>query len=416
MTGAPVPLSVDGMTLLSNLQRLGKVGRGPAGAVSRVAFTEDFLLGRDIVAQMMAEAGMQTWVDEAGNLFGRFGEATAGTPGSPVVMVGSHLDTVPEGGLLDGAYGVLAGIAAVAALAEVAAQPAQRVVVAGFCNEEGAFGTAGVTGSRAVAGLLSADELSRPDITGTTLAQRNASVAGPCSARWPHGSLSAYLEAHIEQGPVLEAEGLRLGVVSAITGRALVNITVHGVQGHAGTTSMELRADALTGAAEVVLIMEELARGGSVRVATTGAVKCEPGARNIVPGKVRLSAEMRDSDLKRLLDAVSVLGSRAHDICERRGLRFEADLVDIVKPTPTAPELQAALHRAASQLGEKARDMDSGAGHDAQSLAHIAPVGMVFVPSMSGASHCKEEASEPEDLVLGVQVLANALYDLAVPG
>jgi hydantoinase/carbamoylase family amidase len=412
---APWPTAL-GLRLLDDLETLGRIGRSAGGGVSRVAFTPEFMAGRQLVEARMAEEGLTTWVDSAGNLFGRFGQGRP-SAGDRVLLVGSHLDTVPDGGLFDGLYGVLAGLAAVSWL--VANHPEQggRVALVGFCNEEGAFGTAGMTGSRALSGALAPDELGRYDEAGALLADRLAGVAtGDIgSSRWDARSLAGYLEVHVEQGPVLEAQQVPLGVVGAITGRVLFDITVRGAQGHAGATPMALRADALAAAAEAILAVEKLGRSDAVRVATVGSAQCRPGSRNVIAGAVTLVGELRDSSSKRMAEGTEVLRAQLAQLATRRGVAIELVVTGVVEPTSADPALKAALIRAAARLDQPTLDIDSGAGHDAQAVSHLTPVGMLFVPSRAGVSHCPEEWSSPDDLVLGARVLAEALVDLTSP-
>jgi hydantoinase/carbamoylase family amidase len=411
------PWPVDfGARLLDDLEAIGKVGRSQSGGVSRVAFTPEFIAGRDLVRDRMAEEGLTTWVDGAGNLFGRLGRSRPG-PGEKVLLVGSHLDTVPEGGLLDGLYGVLAGLAAVAWLAKTHPEQADRVVLVGFCNEEGAFGTAGMTGSRALSGAVRREELRRADDEGVLLAERLASVAveGIESSGWAASSLAGYLELHIEQGPVLASQQVPLGIVGAITGRCLFDIIVLGTQGHAGTTPMSGRSDSLAAASEVVLAIEQLGRSGTVRVATTGAVQCLPGSRNVIPGEVTLACEVRDSASENMAEATEILRAQLIGLARKRGVTVDLVITDVVEPTFSDPTLTAALARAAARLGHSTLELDSGAGHDAQAVSRLTPTAMLFVPSRGGASHCRDEWTSPQDLALGARMLTEALAELTSP-
>jgi hydantoinase/carbamoylase family amidase len=411
----PWPADI-GSRLLEDLDAVGLLGRSQTGGVSRVAFTPEFLAGRDLVRARMAEEGLTPWVDGAGNLFGRFGSSRPG-PGEKVLLVGSHLDTVPDGGLLDGLYGVLAGLAAVGWL--VRAHPAQAtfVTLVGFCNEEGAFGTAGMTGSRALSGTIGPEELRRKDEAGVALADRLSRVATEPveGCPWDASSLTGYLELHIEQGPVLESRQVPLGVVGTITGRSLFDIVVRGTQGHAGTTPMRGRSDALAAAAEVVLAIEHLGRSGQVRVATVGTVQCQPGSRNVIPGEVTLACELRDSSTDNMAEAIELLRTQLARLAADRSVTCELAVTSVVDPIASDPSLKAALVRAAARLGQSTLEIDSGAGHDAQAVSLLAPVAMLFVPSRTGASHCPDEWTSPEALALGARTLAEALAELTAP-
>ena len=317
----PWPTKIDAR-LFEDLEAVGRLGRSETGGVSRVAFTPEFLTGRDLVRARMADEGLTTWVDGAGNLFGRFGASRRRA--EKVLLVGSHLDTVLDGGLLDGLYGVLAGLAAVGWLARAHPEQAAFVTLVGFCNEEGAFGTAGMTGSRALSRAVGPEELLRADEEGVALADRLAGVATGAieNCTWDASSLAGYLELHIEQGPVLESEQVPLGVVGVITGRCLFDVVVRGTRGHAGTTPMSRRSDALAAAAEVVLAIEELGRAGKVRVATAGALQCHPGSRNVIPGEVTLACELRDSSSENMAEATELLRAQLAQLAGERGVTY----------------------------------------------------------------------------------------------
>jgi N-carbamoyl-L-amino-acid hydrolase len=407
------PVAVDDGRLLNELAQLGELGRGQDAAVSRVAFTPTFMAGRALVDQFMRASGLTTWTDAAGNLFGRSGVPRPG-PQQKVFMVGSHLDTVPDGGLLDGAYGVLAALAALRSLIELSPGRAERFVLVGFCNEEGAFGTAGMTGSRAVAGALGPEELARRDNEGVLLSERLAGVAGPGSslldAVWSREELAGYLELHIEQGAVLESLGAAVGVVTAITGRTSFDVEVTGAQGHAGTTPTDRRADALCAAAEVVLAVEALATVGQARVATIGGLTVTPNARNSVPGSARLLGELRDDTSVRMGEAIATLRRELAEVARRRSpTEVTMSVLDVVEPTPTDPGLRSAFVEAMARRSLPMVELTSGAGHDAQAMARLAPVAMLFVPSRAGVSHAAAEFTSPEQLVLGTEVLAGTL-------
>ncbi len=412
---APWPTTL-GLRLLADLETIGTVGRSADGAVNRVAFTPEFVAGRQLVEARMAEEGLTTWVDSAGNLFGRFGRGRPDA-GDRVLLVGSHLDTVPDGGLFDGLYGVVAGLAALSWLVANHPQQAGHVALVGFCNEEGAFGTTGMTGSRAMSGAVGPDELSRPDEEGARLVDRLAAVAtGDIgSSRWDAASLAGYLEVHVEQGPVLEAQQVPLGLVGTITGRVLFDISVRGTQAHAGATPMGLRADALAAAAEAILAVEKLGRSGTVRVATVGSAQCRPGSRNVIAGGVTLTGELRDSSGNKMAEGTEVLRAELANVASARGVAIELAVTGVVEPTLADPVLKQALARASARLGQATLDIDSGAGHDAQAVSDLTPIAMLFVPSRAGLSHCGGEWSNSEDLVLGAHVLAQALADLTSP-
>jgi N-carbamoyl-L-amino-acid hydrolase len=405
-TGTPL---VDGPTLLGRVEVLAGHGGTPEGGVTRESFDMAFVTARQLLGEWFAAAKLDVTVDAAGNLLG----CRPGRQPGPALLVGSHLDTVVDGGRLDGAYGILGGLSALEALATAGTVLDHPVVLAAFVNEEGAGGTPAMTGSRALAGLLGPADLVAQDELGRTIGELVGAIGGNphriSEAAWPSGSIGAYLELHIEQGPVLERHGDSIGVVTAITGRTLIDIEVQGEAVHAGTTPMQGRRDALVAAAHLVLVVEALAQSGEVRVATIGVLSVEPGSRNTVPGRVHLSAELRDEDAGRMARAVDLLREAAVKIVGSAGVGVHVEVVDVVAPCPTDEALTDDLAASATDLGIRCTRLSSGAGHDAQSFAGCCPIGMLFVPSIRGLSHAAGERTEPSDLVLGATVLALAI-------
>ncbi|WP_101790917.1 M20 family metallo-hydrolase [Nonomuraea indica] len=403
--------AIDGARLLGRLRRLAEIGADERGGVTRLGFSPEDLRGRDYVAEEAARAGLSARVDAAGNLIVR-GPRRGGRP---VLMMGSHLDTVRHGGPLDGAYGVLAGLEVLQQLAprETAMEP----VLVAFANEEGARFPCPFYGSLAVTGRLDrgADEIA--DERGVTLREALRACGGDPealeSARWRPGSIAAYLELHIEQGPHLETTGTTIGVVGGIVGRTVLDIEVRGQAGHAGTTPMKARADALAAAARVVLEVERLAGDdGRCAVATVGRLSVEPGVTNVIPGLVRMTAELRDGDRERLRAAEEELARRLAAV-EGSGVRVTAEVSDRIAPVPTDPVLCSVIAAEAGELGYSHCPIFSGAGHDAQIVAAVAPIGMIFVPSRNGVSHVPEEFTADAELVAGARVLLAAAWRCA---
>lgn len=403
-------LHVDGDRLVARLRALREIGATPRGGVTREAFDPLDLTARATVQRWMDQAGLDAEVDAAANLVGR-------RPGESGrwLATGSHLDTVVDGGWLDGAYGVVAGVEVASALA-TAAPLAHGLLVAAFANEEGARGTDGMTGSRAVVGQLDLAELARPDDSGASLAEWIETAGGDPSAigaaRWPLEHLDAFVEVHVEQGPVLEARGDVLGVVPAITGRQAVDLIVRGRPHHAGSTPMDLRRDALTAAAEAVLTVEALARDGGVRVATSGHLTVEPNVRNVVPGTVVVSAELRDADGSRLEAALGALRTSLDALADARCVTIEVIRGQLVPPTTCATAVVSGVESAAGASGLGWSALPSGAGHDAQILGQHVPSGMIFVPSIGGISHAPDEDTADEHLVAGAQALLDTIVHL----
>ncbi len=409
----PAGLYIDGARLLARLDQLAAIGAEPAGGVTRLAFSPEEVAAKQLIAGWLTEAGLTPSLDAAGNLVAiRAGDGSA----SARLATGSHVDSVVAAGPLDGAYGVIAAVEVAAALARSAMRLHHDLVFVAFSNEEGARGAPGFTGSLAVAGLLDAALLDSLDDLGVALVQRLRDGGGDPTAidtaAWSQPTLAAFVELHVEQGPLLDAAGERLGVVTSCPGRMIIDIELRGAANHAGTTPMDLRADALTAAAEIVLAVESLATSGAVQVGTTGLAHVEPGVRNVVPGLARLGIDLRDGDDSRLAAAVLRLQAEIEAISRRRGVAAVINSRQAVAAAACDPAVQEAISRVARERGFAARAMPSGAGHDAQIVAALGPVGMIFVPSSGGRSHCPEEATDPADLVLGAEILLSTLLEL----
>jgi len=403
--------ALDGDRLLRRLDELAHIGGVPGGGVTRLAYSPADVAARDLVASWMRQAGLEVIVDPACNLIGRSAPFDAS---QPAVVLGSHLDTVEAGGHLDGAYGVVAAIEVAAGL--VAARSCETVplVVVAFANEEGARGSLPFDGSRAVVGRP--NPLDSTDRDGRTLAERISAAGGNphalTEAAWPVGSVRSYLELHIEQGPVLEHQNVPIGVVAAITGRRNLDLTVHGAANHAGTTPMGLRRDALVAAAQIVLAVESVAAEQIIRVATTGALEVRPGVRNVVPGRVDLQADLRDVDDARLDAAVVRLRADIATIAASCEVEVICSEQAAVPAAPTDAALCDLIEAAAAAGGSASMRLPSGAGHDAQTMATVSPIGMIFVPSRDGISHSPLEHSSPTHLLAGADVLDRTVRHL----
>ncbi len=393
--------------LVQRLDELALVGADPAGGVSRLAFTAADVAGRELVAGWMTEAGLDVHVDAATNLIGRRDGTAAG---APAIVLGSHLDTVRRGGHLDGAYGVVAAVEVAATLG-----PLQHpLAVVAFANEEGTVDPPGFTGSRAIVaqpvdlGSAAGDFGDLAD----AVAGAGGDPAAIASAAWPAGSVAAFVELHIEQGPVLDAAGGSVAVVAAIVGRAVLDVMFTGAANHAGTTPMALRHDALTAAAELVVAVERLAVDGVVGVATTGWIAAIPNVRNVVPGAATIGVDVHDADDGRVEDAVVAIREAATAIAARRGLDVTIDEHNRMAAVPADPAVRSVLEHVVAARGLDVVTLPSGAGHDAQVMASIAPMGMLFVTSRDGVSHSPLEWTEPEHLDLGAALLADAVAEL----
>jgi allantoate deiminase len=387
-----------------------------AGGMTREVYTPTYAAALDRVAGWMEEVGLAVRLDAVGNLYGRW-EGTE--PGAPRVLTGSHVDTTLNAGRYDGVVGVLGAIEAVRLLRARGVTPRRPVELVAWAGEEPRFGT-GCVGSRAAAGALSRGDLDElRDRAGVSMAEalRGAGFDPDrlAEAELDPAGVHALVELHIEQGAVLEAAGDEIGVVTAIAAPHDFTLVLRGAATHAGATPMGLRRDALTGAAEVVLVVERLARASvsGTTVGTVGVVRARPGAINVVPGDVTLDVDVRDSDAAARAAVVEGILVAAREVAGDRGLGLE--VVPIVEDVPVAcaDEVVAAVEAAAAAAGARARRMISGAYHDAMILGARVPIGMIFVPSRNGISHHPDEFTASGDLDRGVRVLAGALERLA---
>jgi N-carbamoyl-L-amino-acid hydrolase len=399
--------------LESTIQELGRVGETPRGGLTRVALTDEDRVARDRMVEWLRAAGCRVTVDQMGNIFGQ----RPGAPGeAAAVMIGSHVDSVPTGGKYDGQLGVLCGLEVIRTLDDHGIRTRHPVTLVIFTNEEGARFQPAMIASGVMAGKIPLEyAYNVRDRDGVRLldALEKIGYTGPepCAPR----PMRAYLELHIEQGPVLEGAGLPVGVVEGIVSIAWSRVTLHGVQAHAGPTPMRARRDALVAAAEVVAAVRRLAHeiGGGC-VATVGRCEVAPGIPNAIPGRVQLSVDLRhpeDAGVDRALPTIDRIVAEA---AAREGVRHEVDHYWRVPRTNFHAEVVAAVERGAKAVvGDRYRRMLSGAGHDAQYMAAIGPTAMVFVPSKGGLSHCEEEYTSIEDIEPGANALLLAALDLA---
>lgn len=396
--------------LWKRLMELAEVGRQPSGGVTRMSFTPEERAAKDRVAAWMCEAGLTVREDAIGNLIGR---REGSQPDAPVVLVGSHLDSVPNGGNFDGPLGVLGAVEAVQTLAEEGISHTHPIEVIAFTDEEGARFRFGMIGSRALAGTLTQEHLQACDANGVSIAEAMRAVGfnpeNVHQAARTSGSVKAYLELHIEQGRVLEAANLAVGIVTGIAGPLWLRVRITGEAGHAGTTPMAMRKDALAAAAEVLQAVEALAVRQERTVATVGQLHVQPGGVNIIPGVVEFTLDLRDTD-EAVRDAVEQeIRAQAAIICKRRGVLLDITELQRVPPVACSPWLRTEMAAAAGELGLETQSLPSGAGHDGMQLAGLCPIGMLFVRSKNGISHQPEEWSSPEDCAAGVEVLYRTL-------
>lgn len=378
--------------------------------------TPAHMAAQEAVAGWMEAAGMSVRRDAAMNLIGRY---EGNVPGARALMIGSHLDSVRDGGRYDGPLGIMLGIECVAALCGQGRRLSYPVEIYAFGDEEGSRFPAAMLTSRAVAGILNADALEIDDADGVSLAQALAAVrtaasrdkdgkdaADYLSARRAADSVGAYVEAHIEQGPVLEAEGLAVGTVTGIAAQLRYAVAVQGRAGHAGTTAMRLRRDALAGAAAMVLAVERVAQDrASDVVATVGAIEARPGAANVIPGEVRFTIDVRSGEAARRDAAAAEILEQLREISASRGLGLTMDLVHDLPASPCDPQLMDLMDAALAVAGQPARRLVSGAGHDAMNIAALCPTAMLFIRCREGISHNPAEHVDLDDAEAAFQVM-----------
>ncbi len=395
------------------LDELYQIGAEPGGGAYRPLYGTAWAKAGELVERWMKSVGLETRWDPVGNLWGRL----EGRDKANVIVTGSHIDTVRHGGRLDGALGIVAGLTAIEALMKARGKPKRPLEVVAICEEEGSRFATNFWGSRAIVGSVGRDEPDRiTDPAGVTIAQamRERDLDPARIATAARDDLDTFLELHIEQGAVLESARQQLAVVSAIVGTAHLAVTVGGRADHAGTTPMAFRRDALAGAAAMIQAVESIARSlGSPAVATVGKLRAEPDQINVVPGRVVFTIDLRHSDLGARRALEERIRSLCRTIASERGLELDIRVLQERPPVRMDPELRALLARAAKDAGVTAVELVSGAGHDAQILAARCKVGMLFVPSVGGRSHCPEEHTDPGHLELGARVLVRALELLA---
>lgn len=382
---------------------LSKFGTNPEGGVSRVAFSDADIAGREYITKLMQEAGLTVRLDTAANIIGR----REGTdPKLPAILIGSHIDSVPGGGNYDGDVGVLGAIEVAQLLRERGVRLRHPLEVVSFTDEEG-----GLIGSLAMTGRLEPAALDVMTHSGKTIRDGIRAVGGDPDrirdAQRERGDLAAFVELHIEQGAILDEADIDVGVVEGIVGIRWWDVTIQGFANHAGTTPMNRRRDALLSAAEFVQAVNRVATSTPGRqVATVGRIRAEPGAPNVIPGKVVLSLEIRDLDAAKIQKVHAAVRGEADRIAKAHDTPFTFDDVKVSsEPAPTDVRMRRIIAAAAQSLGLTHKVMPSGAGHDAQDMTHLAPTGMIFVPSRDGISHSPKEYTSPQDMANGANVL-----------
>jgi N-carbamoyl-L-amino-acid hydrolase len=397
---------VQGPRIHQHLQALSEFGKNPQGGVSRVAYSEADLQARQYAMRLMREAGLEVNIDLAGNIVGR----RAGSDASlKPLLIGSHIDSVPEGGNYDGDVGSMAAIEVAQSLREQGIQLRHPLEVVIFQNEEG-----GTVGSQAIGSGLDDKLLNLVSQSGKTIRAGIGAVGGDpgrlAEAVRKPGSISGYFELHIEQGGILEQEKINIGVVEGIVGILHSDVSIDGFANHAGTTPMNQRHDTLLSAARFIEKVNQIVTGiPGKQVGTVGWIRVQPGAYNVIPGKTVLGLELRDLDQSRIDDMFSRIRAEAARIGSLNETRFNFTDPIITRPALTDKRFQAMVEGSAHQLGLSTKLMPSGAGHDAQEIAHLGPVGMIFIPSVGGISHSPKEYSRPQDIENGANVLLGSV-------
>ena len=399
---------VDRERLASRLEAVARLGATPEGAF-RTAGSDADLAAREAFAGWLEEAGLEVRTDLAGNLIGRLAGAD---PALPPLLTGSHLDSVPAGGDFDGVAGSIASLEAAAAIAASGTPLRHPLEVAVFFNEEN-----GKTGSRALAGEVTPDEMDLPVYGGLTLGQALARVGGSpervTEAALEPGHYAGFLELHIEQGPTLATEGIEIGVVQGIVGIRRFRVRVSGFANHAGTTAMGIRRDALVTAGRfLVAVHEETQAWPGRQVATVGRIEAHPGAANVIPGAVDLSLEIRDLEMERIEALYQRFQELGRELARRNQTEISFEPYYLSRAAPCDPGFMDTVEAAAEGLGFSNLRLPSGAGHDAQSIAVLAPIGMLFVPSRDGISHSPREFTSVADVTNGTRVLLESLRRL----
>jgi len=404
-------LNLDGATLLGQLRELGEVGAyKTVGGRTRIALTDDEKAGRDLVVKWMRELDLDVRIDRIGNIFGTLRSETDDGSQAPLMM-GSHIDTVKNAGALDGCYGVLAGLAVARAFRQAGVKPERSITIGAFTNEEGVRYQPDMMGSLVYAGGLPVEEaLATIGTDGTRLGEelQRIGYAGDLEPGviFPH----EYLELHIEQGPVLEAENKQIGVVVNLQGISWQQVAIQGNANHAGTTPMNLRHDAGWVASSIVTFLRSLANASNgTTLATVGSFRVEPDLINVIPRRATLTVDLRDPNEQRLVAAEQALVQFLKDVAEQEGVKITTEQLVRFEPVVFDAALAAEIEASAQRFGFTHRRMTSGAGHDAQMIARIAPSAMIFVPSRGGVSHNPREHTDDEQLINGAEVLLDVV-------
>ncbi len=404
-------LRINPDRLMGRLDRLAEIGRTDDGSCCRLALTDEDRAGRDLVSGWMRELGLEVKVDRIGNIFG----LRRGTEDGPPVMTGSHIDTVRTGGKYDGNFGVLSGLEVVQVLNEAGLATRRPLCVAIFTDEEGARFHPDMAGSLVYAGGLTVEELyATRGIDGKLFRDELQRIGYLGDAPVPLYKPRAYVELHIEQGPVLDIEGITIGAVENLQGISWTEVLITGQSNHAGTTPMRLRHDAGYCASEIGAFTRRIARElGGNQVGTVGSITLHPNLVNVIAARARVTVDLRNTDDTVLKVAEARLAAFLDELARAEGVKVETRSLARFAPVIFDKEVAGLIARTAQRLGHSCRPMTSGAGHDAQMIARICPTAMIFVPSVKGISHNPAEHTDPAHLAAGADVLLHTLLELA---
>lgn len=396
--------------LEARIKALSQFGKNADGGVDRVAYSEADKAGREHIIKELKALGLMVRVDAAANIIAR----RAGSDNSlKPILFGSHIDSVPGGGNYDGPTGVMAAMEAVQLLNEAKYTTKRPLDLVIFSNEEG-----GLVGSLAMTGKLKPEALTVVNASGRSIGEGTNYIGGDVSkidsAKVTPGTYEAFIELHIEQGAFLDQEGLDIGVVEGIVGIGWWDVTIEGYANHGGTTQMNNRRDAMVSAAELTLAINKIALEMEGRqVATVGRIQAFPGAPNVIPGRVVMSLEIRDLEQAKIDQVFAAIEQAAADIAAAKNTPISFEYLDVAsEPAPTDPRMRKIIEKATQKMGYSYMYMPSGAGHDAQDMVHLAPTGMIFVPSVGGVSHSPNEYTTPEAMAKGADVLVHTILDI----
>lgn len=411
-------LTIHSDRLQKRIQELAQIGKIGETGVCRLALSAEDRAGVDLVRSWMEEAGLQTRVDDFGNLIGRL---NGRNPDIPILMVGSHIDSQPYGGQFDGVIGVLGALEVVQTMREQSLVPEQSIEVIAFCDEEGCRFQKGLFGSRGILNRLEPGELERTDKNGVT--RRQALIEFGCDpdalegSVYPEGSIGAFLELHIEQGPILDRADEAVGIVSAISGPLWWTVELTGFAGHAGSVPMNMRQDALLGAAKVIVAVNELARldPAAPTVGTVGHLEVFPDSRNIIPERVRFTVDLRDIDLERRNEREQALREVIELAAMEGGLKYTITEDTNSDPRYCASWIKDIIREESKAMGIEPRELMSGPFHDALALSYVCDYGMIFVRCKDGISHNPQEFSTYEDIALGTELLYKTVLRMTNP-